>query len=179
MECPLCRVGSADEHMVLDDMKDDRPDGQLDAEALVMQRQTVERVQRAIETLPTDFREVIVLRELEGLSYKEIAAVKPWFQGKLDFSPPVEDLAGLGFPLVGARVDAVGGRPVAALVYQRRQHTIDVFIWPATDTAGALADARSFRGFQVRHWTRTAMALWAVSDLNDLELDQFVRALQP
>ena len=69
------RVGSADEHMVLDDMKDDRPDGQLDAEALVIQRQTVERVQRAIETLPTDFREVIVLRELEGLSYKEIAAV--------------------------------------------------------------------------------------------------------
>ena len=67
------RVGSADEHMVLDDMKDDRPDGQLDAEALVIQRQTVERVQRAIETLPTDFREVIVLRELEGLSYREIA----------------------------------------------------------------------------------------------------------
>jgi len=105
--------------------------------------------------------------------------VKPWFQGKLDFSPPVEDLAGLGFPLVGARVDAVGGRPVAALVYQRRQHTINVFIWPAADTVGALADARSFRGFQVRHWTRNAMALWAVSDLNDLELDQFVRALQP
>jgi len=69
------KVGSADQHAVLDDMKDDRPDEQLDPEALVMQRQTIERVQRAIEGLPMDFREVIVLRELEGLSYKEIAAV--------------------------------------------------------------------------------------------------------
>jgi anti-sigma factor RsiW len=62
---------------------------------------------------------------------------------------------------------------------RRRQHTINVVIWPAEDTAGALADARSLRGFQLRHWTRDAMAFWAVSDLNDLELDQFVHALQP
>jgi anti-sigma factor RsiW len=105
--------------------------------------------------------------------------VKPWFLGKLDFSPPVEDLAPLGFPLTGGRLDYLAGRPAAALVYQRRQHTINVFIWPAEDTAGALADARSLRGFQLRHWTRDAMAFWAVSDLNDLELDQFVHALQP
>jgi anti-sigma factor RsiW len=104
--------------------------------------------------------------------------VKPWFLGKLDFSPSVVDLAPLGFPLVGGRLDYLAGRPVAALVYQRRQHTINVFIWPAADTAGALTDARSVRGFQVRHWTRDAMAFWAVSDLNDLELDQFVHALQ-
>ena len=69
------KVGSADRHAVFDEMKDDRPDEQLDPEALVVQRQTVERVQRAIEELPVDFREVMVLRELEGLSYKEIAAV--------------------------------------------------------------------------------------------------------
>jgi RNA polymerase sigma factor (sigma-70 family) len=68
------RVGS-DHHAVGDEMKDDRPDEQLDPEALVIQRQAVERVQRAIEGLPVDFREVIVLRELEGLSYKEIAAI--------------------------------------------------------------------------------------------------------
>jgi anti-sigma factor RsiW len=104
--------------------------------------------------------------------------VKPWFLGKLDFSPSVVDLAPLGFPLVGGRLDYLAGRPVAALVYQRRQHTINVFIWPAADTAVALTDARSVRGFQVRHWTRDAMAFWAVSDLNDLELDQFVHALQ-
>ena len=69
------KVGSADRHAVFDEMKDDRRDEQLDPEALVVQRQAVERVQRAIEGLPVDFREVIVLRELEGLSYKEIAAV--------------------------------------------------------------------------------------------------------
>jgi anti-sigma factor RsiW len=97
--------------------------------------------------------------------------VKPWFLGKLDFSPPVDDLAPLGFPLVG--------HPVAALVYQRRQHTINVFIWPASDSGETATDTRTLRGFQVRHWTRGGMAFWAVSDLNDMELDQFVRALQP
>ena len=104
--------------------------------------------------------------------------VKPWFLGKLDFSPPVLDLAPLGFPLIGARIDSVGGRRVAALVYQRRQHTINVFVWPASDSGEAATDARTVRGFQVRHWTRDAMALWAVSDLNEIELDQFVNALQ-
>jgi RNA polymerase sigma factor (sigma-70 family) len=69
------KVGRTDHHAVFDDMNDERPDEQLDPEALVIQRQAVERVQRAIEELPVDFREVIVLRELEGMSYKEIAAV--------------------------------------------------------------------------------------------------------
>jgi RNA polymerase sigma factor (sigma-70 family) len=69
------KPGPADQHTLSDDMKDERPDDQLDPEALVIQQQAVERVQRAIGELPVDFREVIVLRELEGLSYKEIAAV--------------------------------------------------------------------------------------------------------
>jgi anti-sigma factor RsiW len=103
--------------------------------------------------------------------------VKPWFLGKLDFSPPVNNLAPLGFPLVGGRVDRLGNRTVAALVYQRRQHTINVYVWPASDSREAAADARTLRGFQVRHWTRDDMAFWAVSDLNDIELDQFVQAL--
>ena len=69
------KVGRAEQHAVGADMKDERPDEQLDPEALLIQRQAVERVHRAIEALPVDFREVIVLRELEGLSYKEIASV--------------------------------------------------------------------------------------------------------
>jgi len=69
------KVGSAYKHTVFDEMQDDRTDQQLDPEALVLQRQTVDQVQRAIDELPADFREVIVLREIEGLSYKEIAAV--------------------------------------------------------------------------------------------------------
>ena len=69
------KPGRADQHAVFDDMKDERPDEQLDPEALMIQQQAVKRVQRAIEELPVDFREVVVLREIEGLSYKEIAAV--------------------------------------------------------------------------------------------------------
>ena len=103
--------------------------------------------------------------------------VKPWFLGKLDFSPPVEDLSSIGFPLVGGRLDHVAGQPVAALVYQRRLHPINMFIWPAGDRTAA-NDTRSIRGFQVRHWVRRGMSFWAVSDLNDAELDEFVHALQ-
>jgi anti-sigma factor RsiW len=105
--------------------------------------------------------------------------VKPWFLGKLDFSPPVYDPAPLGFPLVGGRLDHLAGRPVAALVYQHQQHTISVFEWPASDSGEAPRDARALRGFQVRHWTRDGMTFWAVSDLGNTELDQFVGALHP
>jgi anti-sigma factor RsiW len=103
--------------------------------------------------------------------------VKPWFQGKLDFSPPVTDLSSSGFALVGGRVDVIAGRTVASLVYQRREHIIDVFVWPAGDRAAA-ADARTIRGFQERHWLSGGMSLWAVSDLNDAEMNEFVRLQQ-
>jgi anti-sigma factor RsiW len=104
--------------------------------------------------------------------------VKPWFLGKLDFSPPVTDLAQAGFPLTGGRLDYVAGRPVAALVYTRGQHTINVFVWPEASDTVRSSDARAIRGFHVRHWTRGGMSYWAVSDVNDAELDQFVHALQ-
>jgi anti-sigma factor RsiW len=104
--------------------------------------------------------------------------VKPWFLGRLDFSPPVVDLASIGFPLVGGRLDYLNGRPVAALVYQRRQHTINVFVAPEREGAVAPIDVRSVRGFHVHHWIRNGMSFWAVSDLNDAELTDFARALE-
>ena len=102
--------------------------------------------------------------------------VKPWFLGKLDFAPPVTDLAPQGFPLVGGRLDYVGGHTAAALVYQRRGHTINLFIWP--EAGGGRGEARAVRGFNVQHWTRGGMSFYAVSDLNAAELADFARALQ-
>jgi anti-sigma factor RsiW len=104
--------------------------------------------------------------------------VKPWFLGKLDFAPPVTDLAQNGFALNGGRLDYVTGRPVAALVYTRGQHTINVFVWPEGAVGARSPDARTIRGFHVRHWAHAGMSYWAVSDVNDAELDQFVRALE-
>jgi mycothiol system anti-sigma-R factor len=103
--------------------------------------------------------------------------VKPWFLGRLDYSPPVVDLASIGFPLVGGRLDYLGGRPVAALVYERRKHTINVFVAPQPDGRVGQVDVRSIRGFHLRHWSRDGMMFWAVSDVNDGELSEFARAL--
>ncbi len=98
--------------------------------------------------------------------------VKPWFAGKISFSPPVPDLSPEGFPLVGGRVDVLAGREAAALVYSRRLHVINVYVCSA---AGAPGDASPLaNGFHIRHWDEGGMAFWAVSDLASDELDQFV-----
>jgi anti-sigma factor RsiW len=94
--------------------------------------------------------------------------VKPWFAGKLDFSPVVKDLAAQGFPLEGGRVDYLDGRRVAALVFRRAQHTINLFTWPAA--AGASASHAARDGYNVLHWTHGGMAYWAVSDVSAAEL---------
>jgi anti-sigma factor RsiW len=105
--------------------------------------------------------------------------VKPWFNGKLDYSPPVQDLADQGFPLVAGRLDYLDNRPVAALVYRRHKHVINLFVWPSAGGAGASeATLVTHRGYHLCHWTRAGMTYWAVSDLNEGELKEFARLLQ-
>jgi anti-sigma factor RsiW len=103
--------------------------------------------------------------------------VKPWFNGKLDFSPEVKDFAAEGFPLIGGRLDYLMDRPVAALVYQRRQHIINVFTWPAASkTKTEPLFARN--GYVVLHWNHGPMTFWAVSDISSMELSQFENMYQ-
>jgi anti-sigma factor RsiW len=105
-------------------------------------------------------------------------AVKPWFRGRLDYSPPIADLSRQGFPLTGGRLDYLDERPVAALVYHRRRHAINVFVWPAKGAAERPVRSLSRQGYQLVWWERGGMAYWVISDLNAPELGDFVEALR-
>jgi len=101
--------------------------------------------------------------------------VKPWFDGKLDFAPPVTDLASDGFPLLGGRLDYLGGHPVAALVYGRRKHVINLFVWPGS---GDRAPREiTLRGYHTVHGAKNGMEYWAVSDVNAQDLEALVQKL--
>jgi anti-sigma factor RsiW len=104
--------------------------------------------------------------------------VKPWFNGRLDFSPPVYDFSGRGYPLLGGRLDYVDGRAVAALVYGRRQHLINEFLWPAARGPAAVPSTGTRQGYHLLHWTTGDYNYWVVSDLGLPELRDFAALLQ-
>jgi anti-sigma factor RsiW len=115
------------------------------------------------------------LRSLAGEHLYDVQStdqhtVKPWFAGKLEVTPPVPDLALDGFTLIGGRVDYIGGRPTAVVVYGRRKHIINVFVWPGSDTAPPRIE---LGGYFLRHWTKNGLTFWAVSDLSEPELAEF------
>ena len=103
--------------------------------------------------------------------------VKPWFNGRLDYSPTVPRFDDQGYPLIGGRVDYVGGRPVAVVVYGRRQHLINVFSWPAPSSDEALTASAS-NGYTMYHWRTGGIEHWVVSDVNAAELKTFAGMIQ-
>ena len=103
--------------------------------------------------------------------------VKPWFDGKIDFAPPVRDLAEQGYPLIGGRLDYVSGRDVAALVYQVRKHYINVFIWPDDGKQGNRLESISKQGYNVACRSSDGMRLCGVTDANAADLRQFMQLL--
>jgi anti-sigma factor RsiW len=103
--------------------------------------------------------------------------VKPWFDGKLDFAPPVVDLALQGYPLVGGRLDYLNGRPVAVMVYRYKLHPINLYVWPGND-AGSTPHIDQRQGYHLAHWSAAGMNYWAITDAGDAELNGFVTNLR-
>jgi len=132
-------------------------------------RQMLER-----EVVASHIRSLMASHALDVVSTDQ-HTVKPWFDGKLDFSPPVRDLTPQGFPLLGGRLDYLKGHPVAAIVCQRRKHVINLFIWPdsGADVSPTLLSA--LEGYNVVHWSRGGMVFWAVSDVAEGELLSFAK----
>ena len=118
------------------------------------------------------------LRSLLGTHLTDVASsdqhtVKPWFAGRSDLSPPAVDLAAQGFPLIGGRLDLIGGKPVPALVYKRREHVINLFVLPASTSDHG--ETLTHRGYSLRHWDEGDLGYWAVSDAGPAELAEFER----
>ena len=122
-------------------------------------------------------------RRLIHVASSDRHTVKPWFQGKVDFAPPVKDLSGNGFALLGARLDQVADKPAAAVVYQIRKHTINLFVWRATDKAPNAPNATdalattSVRGFSVTTWAADGLRFAAVSDVDGRDLARFAQLI--
>ena len=130
---------------------------------------------RIVDDVVSSHVRSLLASHLTDVASSDQHVVKPWLGGQLDFAPPVRDFSDAGFTLVGARLDYVGGRKVAAIVYRHRQHFINVFVWPERDAA--IVANRTERGFNVTRVAADGMAFWLVSDVSAAELDRLVGML--
>ncbi|MEO5693816.1 MAG: hypothetical protein ABIQ72_11870 [Usitatibacter sp.] len=104
--------------------------------------------------------------------------VKPWFTGKLDFSPPVTDFAAAGFALTGGRLDYVDGRAAAAITYKRRQHVVNFFAWPDASAPDRAPHAQARQGYSLVGWSRSGMRFCVVADIASGELSEFAELVR-
>jgi anti-sigma factor RsiW len=115
----------------------------------------------------------LMANHLTDVASSDQHTVKPWLDAKLDFAPAVVDLSSEGFPLIGGRLDYLDNRTVAALVYQRRKHFINLFVWPAASDSAKTTKAITHQGYQLLHWADPDFNYWAVSDVNASDLQTF------
>jgi anti-sigma factor (TIGR02949 family) len=128
------------------------------------------------EIVATHFRS-LQADHLADVASSDQHTVKPWFSGKLDYSPPVVDLVQEGFALIGGRLDYVNQRPVAGLAYRHGKHLVNLFVWPDDARHDTAAKMTEVHGFQLLRWSHGGMAYTAVSDMNAHELLEFQQLL--
>ena len=115
----------------------------------------------------------LMANHLTDVASSDQHTVKPWLDAKLDFAPPVVDLTNGGFPLIGGRLDYLDNRPVAALVYQRRKHFVNLFVWPKATGASEAPKSITRQGYRLLNWVDADFNYWAVSDVSDGDLKTF------
>ena len=120
----------------------------------------------------------LLAAHLDDVASSDRHTVKPWFATRLDYAPPVQDLAAAGYPLAGGRLDYIGQRRVAALDYRHRQHIINLYVWPAGSEHETAPQAETRSGYRLVRWTADGMCWWAVSDLNEAELREFAEQMR-
>ena len=135
---------------------------------------------------PSPAQEVVVshIRSLMADHLMDVVStdqhtVKPWFDGKLDFAPPVQDFAADGYPLAGGRLDYLDSRKVAVLIYHRALHIINLYVWPAQDNGSSTMRVQTVHGYNVVSWKKGGFEFRAVSDLNTAELRDLARLFMP
>lgn len=120
----------------------------------------------------------LMVDHLSDVASSDQHTVKPWFNGKLDFAPTVQDLSAQGFPLIGGRLDYLDQRPVAALVYAHQKHLVNVYVWPMHKPQTLAVKTLTLQGYHLAYWSQDGMEYWAISDMNSKILMGLVVLLQ-